>query len=181
METVISGKAYVFGHNIDTDQIYPGRYVEYTDAADVKKYAMAGSAEPDLAKTFTPGELIVAGRNFGCGSSREHAAITLKEIGVGAIVAESFGRIFYRNAINLGIPVVVCKGIASAVQKGDRVRIDLTGGVVENETTGETKQAEPMSEYVMHILTSGGIKPMIRAQQAAKKKASGGEGVSSQQ
>lgn len=171
MDTVITGKAYVFGHNIDTDQIYPGRYVEYTDAADVKKYAMAGSAEPDLAKTFAPGDLIVAGRNFGCGSSREHAAITLKEIGVGAIVAESFGRIFYRNAINLGIPLVVCKEIASNVKKGDRVRVDLAGGVVENETVGETLRAEPMSDYVLHILESGGIKPMIRAQQAVKKKA----------
>lgn len=175
METVICGTAYVFGHNIDTDQIYPGRYVEYTDAADVKKYAMAGSAEPDLAKTFTPGELIVAGRNFGCGSSREHAAITLKEIGVGAIVAESFGRIFYRNAINLGIPLVVCKEVFAAVKKGDCVHVDLSAGVVRNEATGQILPAEPMSEYVLHILESGGIKPMIRAQQAAKKKASGGQ------
>lgn len=170
MNAQAKGKAYVFGNNVDTDQIYPARYVEYTDVEDVRKYAMTGSDEPELARVFMPGDIIVAGTNFGCGSSREHAAITLKGIGVGAVIAESFGRIFYRNAINLGVPVIACPGIAQLVRKGDIVSADIESGAIRNETTGQTAKAVAMSEYVMHILKSGGIKPMIRAQQEAKKK-----------
>ena len=106
MKTIAEGTAYLFGNNIDTDQIYPGKYVELTEMEDIRKHAMSGSEEPDLATFFQPGDIIVAGTNFGCGSSREHAAMTLKGIEVGAILAESFGRIFYRNAINLGIPAI---------------------------------------------------------------------------
>ena len=97
MKTKVRGKAFVFGKNIDTDQIYPGRFVEYTDVEDIKKYAMYG-ADESFVKNFDPGDIIVAGTNFGCGSSREHAAITLKAVGAGAVLAESFGRIFFRNA-----------------------------------------------------------------------------------
>ena len=111
METRFAGKAFVFGKNIDTDQIYPGRFVELTEVEDIKKYAMYG-ADEEFTKKFVAGDIIVADTNFGCGSSREHAAITLKAVGVGAVIAESFGRIFFRNAINLGIPAIVCKGIA---------------------------------------------------------------------
>lgn len=98
MENIVQGKAFVFGKNIDTDQIYPGRFVEYTEINDIKKYAMYGADESFTTK-FKPGDIIVAGTNFGCGSSREHAAITLKAIGVGAVLADSFGRIFFRNAL----------------------------------------------------------------------------------
>ena len=110
MKTIAEGTAYLFGNNIDTDQIYPGKYVELTEMEDIRKHAMSGSEEPDLATFFQPGDIIVAGTNFGCGSSREHAAMTLKGIEVGAILAESFGRIFYRNAINLGIPAITSQG-----------------------------------------------------------------------
>ncbi|MBR1662213.1 MAG: 3-isopropylmalate dehydratase small subunit [Acidaminococcaceae bacterium] len=170
MKTVAEGVAYVFGNNIDTDQIYPGKYVEFTEMEDIRQYAMSGSEEPDLAKVFQPGDIIVAGTNFGCGSSREHAAMTLKGIAVGAILAESFGRIFYRNAINLGIPAITCKGIRSLVHRGDKVRIDFTTGEIVNETTGKKAKAEPMNEYMMSILQNGGIKPMIRKMQEDKKK-----------
>jgi len=170
MKTVAEGVAYVFGNNIDTDQIYPGKYVEFTEMEDIRQYAMSGSEEPNLAKVFQPGDIIVAGTNFGCGSSREHAAMTLKGIEVGAILAESFGRIFYRNAINLGIPAITCKGIRSLVHRGDKVRIDFTTGEIVNETTGEKAKAEPMNEYMMSILQNGGIKPMIRKMQEDKKK-----------
>lgn len=105
------GKVYVFGNNIDTNQIYPGKYVEYTEIEDIKKFAMSGSEIPNLAEIFNIGDIIVGGTNFGCGSSREHAVMTLKRIGVGAILAESFARIFYRNAINLGVPALTCKDI----------------------------------------------------------------------
>ncbi len=162
MEQVITGKAWKFGSNIDTDQIYPGIYVELTEMEDIRKHAMSGSEEPDLAQKFKPGEIIVAGTNFGCGSSREHAAMTLKGIGVGAVLAESFGRIFFRNAINLGIPLVICPGISKEVRKGDELKINFETGLVENQTTGKTMKAVPLSQYVMNILKSGGIKNLVR-------------------
>lgn len=163
MEKTIEGKAFVFGANIDTDQIYPGRYLELTDPEDVGKHAMEG-ADPSFLKEFKPGDIIVASTNFGCGSSREQAAVALKAIGVGAVLADSFARIFYRNAINLGIPLVVCPKIHGIVKKGDLVRLDLTTGRVTNETTGATSQTQPFSEYVLTILESGGIKELIRRQ-----------------
>jgi 3-isopropylmalate/(R)-2-methylmalate dehydratase small subunit len=163
MENVISGKAFVYGPNIDTDQIYPGRFLDLTDPDKVAEHALEG-ADPSFVKEVKPGDVIVAAANFGCGSSREHAAVTLKTVGVGAILADSFGRIFYRNAINLGIPLVVCPGIAGLVKRGDKVAVDLATGKVTNETTGATAQAQPLSGYVMEILASGGIKPMIKAQ-----------------
>ena len=167
MEKMVNGKAFVFGKNVDTDQIYPGRFVEYTDVEDVAKHAMEG-ADPNLVKEFKKGDVIVASTNFGCGSSREHAAITLKAIGIGAILAESFGRIFYRNAINLGIPAIVCPEISSYVKKGDVLNIDIMSGKVTNETTGKTMQAQPLSEYMFSILASGGIKPMIKKEMERK-------------
>jgi 3-isopropylmalate/(R)-2-methylmalate dehydratase small subunit len=167
MTTTITGRAFVFGKNVDTDQIYPGRFVELTDVEDVAKHAMEG-ADPELIKEFKKGDIIVAGSNFGCGSSREHAAVTLKAIGVGAILADSFGRIFYRNAINLGIPVMVCPGISGFVKKGDALSINIASGQVVNTTTGKTVQAQPFSEYTLQILASGGIKPLIKKQMEQK-------------
>jgi 3-isopropylmalate/(R)-2-methylmalate dehydratase small subunit len=163
MEKIIRGKAFVFGANIDTDQIYPGRYLELTDPEDVGKHAMEG-ADPSFLREFESGDLIVASTNFGCGSSREQAAVTLKAIGIGAILADSFARIFYRNAVNLGIPVVVCQHIHEIVKRGDQLKVDLASGQVTNETTGATALAQPLSEYVMTILASGGIKELIRRQ-----------------
>ncbi|MBO5492778.1 MAG: 3-isopropylmalate dehydratase small subunit, partial [Pyramidobacter sp.] len=106
MDKLVRGHVFVFGKNIDTDQIYPGIYVEATEMDEIKRHAMAGSAIPDLVDRFQPGDIIVADTNFGCGSSREHAVMTLKGIGIGAILAGSYGRIFYRNAINLGVPAL---------------------------------------------------------------------------
>ncbi len=163
MNKKIRGRAFVFGPNIDTDQIYPGRYLELTDPADVGNHAMEG-ADPSFVKEFMPGDIIVAATNFGCGSSREHAAVTLKAVEAGVILAESFGRIFYRNTVNLGIPVLVCPGIRKIVNKGDILQVDLETGRLVNETAGISAQAQPLSEYVMKILESGGIKPLIRSQ-----------------
>jgi len=161
MNTIIKGRAFVFGANIDTDQIYPGRFLDLVDPADIAKHAMEG-ADPGFVQEFKPGDIIVAATNFGCGSSREHAVITLKGVGVGAILAESFGRIFYRNAVNLGIPVLVCPGITKLVRKGDILSIDFKSGKVINETTSETTTAQPLSDYIINILASGGIKPLIK-------------------
>ena len=111
VQKILKGKAFVYGPNIDTDQIYPGRFLDLTDPDQVGKHALEG-ADPNFVKEVQPGDLIVAATNFGCGSSREHAAVTLKAAGVGAILADSYGRIFYRNAINLGVPLIVCPGIS---------------------------------------------------------------------
>lgn len=162
MEKVMKGKAWKFGNNIDTDQIYPGIYVELTEMEDIKKHALSGSAEPKFADEVQPGDIVVAGTSFGCGSSREHAAMTLKGAGVGAVLAESFGRIFFRNAINLGLPVIVCPGISKCAQKGDEIRIDIETGEVTDVTRGKVLKTTPFSPYVLNILESGGIKNMIR-------------------
>lgn len=162
MEKVMKGKAWKFGNNIDTDQIYPGIYVELTEMEDIKKHALSGSAEPKFADEVQPGDIVVAGTNFGCGSSREHAAMTLKGAGVGAVLAESFGRIFFRNAINLGLPVIVCPGTSKCAQKGDEIRIDIETGEVTDVTRGKVLKTTPFSPYVLNILESGGIKNMIR-------------------
>ena len=163
MQKVLTGKAFVYGPNIDTDQIYPGRFLDLTDPDQVGKHALEG-ADPNFVKEVQSGDLIVASTNFGCGSSREHAAVTLKAAGVGAILADSFGRIFYRNVINLGVPLIVCPGISAIVKRGDQLTVDMTTGKVTNETTGATAQAQPLSDYVMNILDSGGIKPLIKKQ-----------------
>jgi len=163
VQKVLKGKAFVYGPNIDTDQIYPGRFLDLTDPDQVGKHALEG-ADPSFVKEVQPGDLVVASTNFGCGSSREHAAVTLKAAGVGAILADSFGRIFYRNVINLGVPLIVCPGISEIVKRGDVLTVDMTTGKVTNETTGTTAQAQPLSDYVMNILDSGGIKPLIKKQ-----------------
>jgi 3-isopropylmalate/(R)-2-methylmalate dehydratase small subunit len=165
MEKLISGKVFVFDENISTDEIYPGQYLDLTDPEDVAKHAMQG-ADPNFVNECKAGDIIAASTNFGCGSSREHAAVTLKSAGIGAIVADSFGRIFYRNAINLGIPLVVCPGIRNLVKKGDTLSIDMVTGELMNQTTGKALRVQPLSGYTMDILTSGGVKPMIQKQLA---------------
>jgi 3-isopropylmalate/(R)-2-methylmalate dehydratase small subunit len=168
MKKVIKGRAYVFGNNLDTDQIYPGQYLELVEAGDIGLHAMEG-ADPDFAGAFKPGDIIVGGTNFGCGSSREHAAIALQAVGTGVILAESFARIFYRNAINLGLPLLVSSKISSQVSSGDTLIVYMATGVVQNRDTGAELRAEPMSEYVFDILESGGIKPLVRKQLASLK------------
>ncbi len=161
MLKMIRGKAFVYGANIDTDQIYPGRFLDQTDPEAVARHAMEG-IDPDFVREIAPGDIIVASTNFGCGSSREHAAITLKAAGVGAVLAASFGRNFFRNAVNLGLPVLVCPDIHSRTQRGDILSVDLAKGKVRNETRDFTARVEPLSDYIIQILASGGIKPMIR-------------------
>ena len=163
MKKTIEGNAFVFGKNVDTDQIYPGQYLELARVEDIKLHALEG-ADRDFVKKFKPGDMIVAGTNFGCGSSREHAAIALKAVGTSVILAESFARIFYRNAINLGLPLLVCPAITDHVSMGDTLKIDLTKGVVHNQSTGAELKVQPMSGYVFDILEAGGIKPLVKKQ-----------------
>ena len=162
METVITGTALVVGNNIDTDIIYPGRFLELTDPGEIGSHCLAGLSE-DFAPNFPKGGIVVAGTNFGCGSSREHAPIALIHMGAGAVLADSFARIFFRNAINLGLPVIVCKGIAAHVKDGQTLRLDMTAGTVTIAETGEVLPAEALGEKAMESLSAGGIKPLMRA------------------
>lgn len=161
MRAIIEGTAFVFGNNLDTDQIYPGQYLELAKTEDIKKHALEG-ADPNLAGKFKPGDIIVGGTNFGCGSSREHAAIAMKGIGVGAILAESFARIFFRNSINLGLPLLVSPGILNRVSQKDILKIEMEAGRVHNRTTGEDLEVQPLSDYVLDILRMGGIKSLVK-------------------
>jgi 3-isopropylmalate/(R)-2-methylmalate dehydratase small subunit len=163
VEKALCGRVFLFGKNIDTDQIYPGRFVELTDVGDVAKHAMEG-ADPAFAAACRTGDIIVAGSNFGCGSSREHAAVTLKAVEVGAVVAPSFGRIFYRNGINLGLPLLICPDLHTRVAAGERISIDVKSGEIRDESGQLLSRTQPVTEYMMHILESGGIKPLLRRQ-----------------
>ncbi|KJS19921.1 MAG: 3-isopropylmalate dehydratase [Clostridiaceae bacterium BRH_c20a] len=157
----IKGNAFIFGHNIDTDQIIPGRYLELVNPKEIAAHCMEG-ADPTFANRVNSGDIIVAGKNFGCGSSREHAPIALVNAGVGAVIADSFARIFYRNAVNLGLPLLICKGIMEKVNEGDVLEINLKEGKVSNISTGKSFNGEQLSEYALEILGSGGIKPLFK-------------------
>lgn len=161
MHNLQRAKAHVFGKNIDTDQILPGRYLELTDPEKMASHCLEG-ADPGFAHRVQQGDLVVAGTNFGCGSSREHAAMALIHAGVAAVLAESFARIFYRNAINLALPLMVCRTITKMVKDGDVLQVDIASGTVYNLTTGQRAQGERVSPYAMHILESGGIIPLFQ-------------------
>lgn len=161
MKTELCGKALVVGNNIDTDMIYPGRFLELTDPKEIGSHCLAGISE-DIGPNFPQGGMVVAGTNFGCGSSREHAPIALINMGASAVLADSFARIFFRNGINLGLPLIVCRGIAKRVQNGQTIRLNILKGTVAIEETGEILQAEALGGKAMEILSAGGIKPMMR-------------------
>ncbi|OUM90395.1 MAG: 3-isopropylmalate dehydratase [Bacillus thermozeamaize] len=156
------GKAWVFGDNVDTDVISPGQYLKLT-AEEVAKHVMEG-ADPEFAKKVQPGDIIVAGKNFGCGSSRESAPAALKYAGVGAVVAEFFARIFYRNAINLGLPVLECKQ-AKEIAEGDELEIDLEKGEIYNVTQNKTYSVTPFPPRILAILQAGGLVPLLEKEQ----------------
>ena len=161
MNTKITGKIIVLGDNIDTDQIYPGRFLAITDPKEIGSHCLCGVDE-GIAAAFPKGGIVVAGRNFGCGSSREHAPIALLNMGAAAVLADSFARIFFRNAVNLGLVPVICKGIAQKVQPGQTLTIDLEAGAVTIADTGEVLPCEKLGEQAMSILEAGGIKPLMR-------------------
>ena len=149
---MISGKAWVFGNDIDTDQIIPSQYLLLPAIEEMKKYAFE-TLMPDFPKEVNKGDIIVAGENFGCGSSREQAPRILKELGVSAIIAKSFARIFYRNAINIGLPAVVCN--IENVKKGDEIHVDINKGFVK--VGGKEYSATKFPEHLMRILDAGGM------------------------
>ena len=145
-----------FGDNVDTDVILPGKYLVLTDPAELGKHAMEGSA-PDFATKAAGGVAIVAGENFGQGSSREHAPVALKAAGVRCVIAQSFARIFYRNAINIGLPALECPEVSAVVNEGDELLVDLEHSEIRNLTTGATAGVQPIPESLLHVLEDGGI------------------------
>lgn len=157
---IIRGRIFTFGNNIDTDQIYPGRYLELTEHDEIAAHVMEG-ADPSFASKMKRGDIIVAGTNFGCGSSREHAVITLKNSGVGAVAARSFARIFFRNAVNLGLVVVEIPDLGDlGLRDGDEGELDVLRGVFT--TPAGEKSFAPLPPHVLSIIEAGGIFPLFR-------------------
>ena len=159
---MISGKAIKYGDNVNTDVIIPAKYLVLTlDPTELAKHAMEG-LDPMFFKKAQGGAIIVAGKNFGCGSSREEAPLALKHAGVKCVLAESFARIFYRNAINLGVPVLECSGVSGKVEDGDELMVNLDTGVIENRSKGLPLRATQLPEFIMEILNDGGLIEHLR-------------------
>ncbi|RJS89604.1 3-isopropylmalate dehydratase small subunit [Candidatus Bathyarchaeota archaeon] len=157
----IEGRVWKYGDNVNTDVILPGKYLVITDPVELGRHAMEG-VDRDFSRKVRRGDVIVGGRNFGCGSSREHAPLALKAVGVGAVVAESLARIFYRNAINLGLPALECRGVSGLVQEGDLIVVDVLRGEVRNPRTGRSLRITPLPEFIVSILRAGGLIPYLR-------------------
>ena len=155
-----TGNVIKYGDNVDTDVIIPARYLNTSDHAELASHCME-----DLDKTFVSrvqnGDIIVAGQNFGCGSSREHAPIAIKASGVSLVIANSFARIFYRNAINIGLAIVECPAAAKEISEGDKVEADLDNGIIRNLTTGKEYKTAPFPEFIQKIIENGGLMQSI--------------------
>ena len=161
------GTVHRYGRDVDTDVIIPARYLNTSDPAELAKHCLE-----DLDVTFVekvnPGDIIVAEENFGCGSSREHASIAIKAAGIDAVIAKSFARIFYRNSIDIGLPIIECPAAAKAIRDGDEVAVNLDTGVIEDKTTGESFTAAPFPPFIQKIIAVGGIENFVREKIAGK-------------
>lgn len=161
------GFAHKFGDNVDTDVIIPARYLNTADHKELAAHCME-DIDKDFTRKVKPSDIIVAGLNFGCGSSREHAPIAIKAAGVSCVIAKTFARIFYRNAINIGFPILECAEAAEGIQAGDTVSVDFSTSVITDETTGKTYQAAPLPAFVQGIVDNGGLLKSLKARGAAK-------------
>ena len=157
-----TGNAIKYGDNVDTDVIIPARYLNTIDKKELASHCME-----DLDTTFTqrvkPGDIMVAEYNFGCGSSREHAPIAIKESGIALVIAKSFARIFYRNSINIGLPIIECPDAVDAISEGNELQVDMDAGVIYNKTTGEKYDTEPFPAFIQTIISNGGLIESIKA------------------
>ncbi len=161
MDYVIKSKAVVYDYDdISTDQIYPGKYINLFEPAEIAEHVLEG-ADVTLKERFKTGHIFVAGNNFGCGSSREHAVISLKASGVKLVITSAPGRIWYRNAINLALPVMICPELSKKVVEGDELEVNLRSGEIKNLTQNSIYQGEPLPEFIMNIIENGGIKQMM--------------------
>jgi 3-isopropylmalate/(R)-2-methylmalate dehydratase small subunit len=158
-----SGRVHKFGADIDTDAIIPARYLNTFDPQELARHCME-DADPEFPSKVQPGDIIVADKNFGCGSSREHAPIAIKAAGVSCVIAKSFARIFYRNSINIGLPILESDDAADAIKEGDQVKIDLDTGVIENLNTGLKYQATPFPQFMQQIIDRGGLINYVKEQ-----------------
>ena len=150
------GIVFKYPDNVDTDVIIPARYLNTPNAQELAKHCME-DIDKNYVNQVKPGDVMVAGWNFGCGSSREHAPLVIKTCGTGCVIAKSFARIFYRNAINIGLPILECEAAAEEIQAGDTVSVDFDTGVITDHTTGRTYQAEPFPEFIQNIIKKGGL------------------------
>ena len=155
------GKVYKFGNNVNTDEITPAKFLNTTDPKELASHCMEGISG-DFAKKVKKGDLIVAGRNFGCGSSREHAPYSIKSCGVSCVIAESFARIFYRNSINIGLPILESKKAARDISEGDKIEVDFKKGRITNITKNKTYEAQSFPGFIEGIIKSGGLLKMVQ-------------------
>ena len=161
------GKAFTFGDDVNTDVILPGKYLNVTDPLELASHCME-SADPQFAREARPGDVLVARRNFGCGSSREHAPLSIKHLGISCVIASTFARIFYRNALNIGLPILECEEAAKTIRPGDTVRVDFATGTITDETLGLTFQAEPFPPFMQELIACGGLVNYSKAKIAAR-------------
>ncbi len=157
------GTVHKYGRDVDTDVIIPARYLNSSDPRELASHCLE-DLDPEFARKVEPGDLIVAGENFGCGSSREHAPLAIKTAGVSIVIAKSFARIFYRNAINIGLPIMECPEAVEGISAGDTVSVDADSGRIVNETTGKSWQAEPFPPFIQDIIARGGLIERTRQQ-----------------
>ena len=150
------GKVFKYGDNVDTDVIIPARYLNSSDPAELATHCME-DIDKEFVNKVQKGDIIVANKNFGCGSSREHAPIAIKAAGVSCVIAETFARIFYRNAINIGLPIIECPEASKKIKAGDQVDIDFNTGVITDQTTGETFQGQAFPPFMQKIISEGGL------------------------
>jgi 3-isopropylmalate/(R)-2-methylmalate dehydratase small subunit len=162
---IFEGTVHAYGRDVDTDVIIPARYLNTNDPAELAKHAME-DIDADFVNTVKPGDIIVALENFGCGSSREHAPVAISASGVSCVVAASYARIFYRNAINTGLPIVVCPEAARDAKAGDRLRVDLAAGTVENLTQDKHYAAEAFPPFMQDLIDRGGLLPYVKSRLA---------------
>ena len=155
------GKVLKYGDNVDTDVIIPARYLNTIDKKELASHCME-DIDKDFVKKVTPGDIMIAGYNFGCGSSREHAPIAIKESGISLVIAKSFARIFYRNSINIGLAIVECEDAVDGISEGDVVEADLDAGVIYNKTTGKSFNTKPFPEFIQRIISAGGLIESIK-------------------
>ena len=163
-----TGKVFKYGDNVDTDVIIPARYLNAPSPEELAKHCME-DIDPAFATTVQAGDIIVGGANFGCGSSREHAPISIRACGVRCVIAASFARIFYRNSINIGFPILECPEAAAAIQNGDTISVDFDSGKIHDETTGQDFQAVAFPAFINRIIEHDGLLPYLKARQDAEE------------
>ena len=158
---IAEGKIHKYGDNVDTDVIIPARYLNSSDEKELAMHCME-DIDADFVNKVENGDIIIGGNNFGCGSSREHAPLAIKASGISCVIAKDFARIFYRNAINIGLAILECEDAVNGTNDGDRLSVDFDSGIIKNLTTGETFRAEPFPDFIKNIISSGGLLKSIK-------------------